>query len=98
MTHGLFELGVATSIKTTTFPDSVPSAEWITEANKKGLEEVFLDAVHEIYDLNMYERFWKNGWSAKLARETRTVLIPKICAVITYAWYTADQEAANGAN
>ena len=98
MTHGLFELGVATSIKTTTFPDSAPSSEWLAKADKKGLEQVFLDAVHEIYDLNMYERFWKNGWSAKLARETRAVLIPKICAVIAYAWYTADQEAANGAN
>jgi len=49
--------------------------------------------MHEVYDMAMYERFWKQGWSAKLARETRQQLIPKICAVITYAWYTAYREA-----
>ncbi len=98
MTHGLFELGVATSIKTTTFPDSAPTSKWLAEADKKGLERVFLDAVDEVYELGMYERFWKQGWNTKLARQTRAVLIPKICAVITYAWYTADREAASGAN
>ena len=98
LTHGLFEFGVATSIKTSTFPDSAPSKAWIAEADEKGLEQVFLDMVHEIYDLNMYERFWKDGWSAKLARETRQLLIPKICAVVTYAWYSAYREAGYGAN
>ncbi len=98
LTHGLFELGIATSIKTTTFPDSTPTAEWLAAADKKGLEQVFIDAVHDIYGMDMYERFWKNGWSAKLARETRQQLIPKICAVVTYAWYAADKEARRGAN
>lgn len=97
-THFLFEWGVAASIKTTTFPNSTPSAKWLAAADKKGLERVFLDAVDEVYELGMYERFWKQGWNTKLARQTRAVLIPKICAVITYAWYTADREAASGAN
>ena len=96
LTHGLFEFGVATSIKTTTFPDSVPSTEWLAAANKKGLEQVFLDAVQSVYNLGMYERFWKHGWNARLARETREQLIPTICAVVTYFWYKADQEASHG--
>lgn len=93
MTHGLFELGVATSIKTTRFTRSAPSPEWLKAADEKGLEQVFLDAMHEIYALGMYERFWKQGWNARLARETRQLLIPKICAVISYAWYAAYREA-----
>lgn len=45
LTHGLFELGIATSIKTTTLPHSTPSEKWLREAEKKGLERVFMDAV-----------------------------------------------------
>ena len=93
LTHGLFELGVATSIKTTRFPNLEPSLKWLKQADEKGLEQVFLDAMHEIFALNMYETFWKYGWSAKLARQTRQVLIPRICDVVSYAWYTAYREA-----
>lgn len=93
MTHGLFEMGIATSIKTTKFPNSTPTNDWMEAADSKGLEKVFLDAVQEVFALGMYEHFWKNGWSAKLARQTRTTLIPIIANVITYAWYTAYREA-----
>ncbi len=93
LTHGLFEFGVATSIKTTRFLHSEPSHEWLKKADAKGLEQVFIDTMHEVYDLNMYETFWKQGWSAKLARQTRVKLIPSICSVITYAWLTAYREA-----
>lgn len=93
LTHGLFEFGVATSIKTTTFKDTAPSASWLRSADAKGLEVVFLDAVHAIYALGMYEEFWKKGWDAKLARQTRRSLIPRIVNVVTYAWYSAYREA-----
>lgn len=93
LTHGLFELGVATSIKTTTFRHSQPTLSWLKKADAKGLECVFLDTVRDVYELNMYETFWKQGWTTGLARQTRQTLIPKICAVITYAWYTAYREA-----
>ncbi len=96
LTHGLFELGIATSIKTTTFPRTTPTADWLMAAGEKGLEQTFLDAVHEVYALNMYETFWRQGWTAKLARQTRAVLIPKICAVITFAWYDAYQKSGRG--
>lgn len=92
-THLSFELGVAAAIKTTTFPNSTPSEHWVADADKKGLEQVFLDAVHEIFAHDMYEQYWKQGWTAKLARQTRQFLIPTICSVITYAWYCADREA-----
>ncbi len=93
LTHGLFEFGVATSIKTTRFPDSQPDDAWLKSARKKGLEHVFVRTMHEIYELNMYEVFWKQGWNSRLARQTRQELIPKICTCITYAWYEAYLEA-----
>ena len=93
MTHALFELGVATSIKTTKFTNSQPSPRWLKKADERGLENVFIDAAKEIYELGMYEEFWKRGWTTKLAIQTRRTLIPKICAVVDYAWYTAYREA-----
>ena len=93
LTHGLFEFGIATSIKTTRFPSTEPSAAWMKVASAKGLERVFLDAVHAVYALNMYESFWKTGWSTKLATQTRRSLIPRIINVVTYAWYSAYHEA-----
>lgn len=93
ITHVMFEFGVATSIKTARFTGHIPTTEWMNSAREQTLEKVFLDAMHEIYALKMYERYWKHGWNTKLANETRTLLIPLICSVITYAWYSAYREA-----
>lgn len=93
LTHGLFEFGVATSIKTTRFDTTTPTSAWLKAADLKGPERVFLDAVQAIYRLNMYEHFWKTGWSTKLAQQTRRSLIPRIVNVVTYCWYCAYREA-----
>lgn len=93
LTHVTFELGIASSIKTTRFINSAPTPEWCKEAESKGLEAVFLEAVHAIFMLDMYQAYWKQGWSAKLARQTREQLVPEIIRVVTYAWYSAYREA-----
>lgn len=92
-THILFELGVATSIKTTTFPKPLIDIAWYHDRDTKTVGEVFNDAVHEVYALNMYETFWRNGWNVKLARETRTTLIPIIARTIAFAWYRSSEQA-----
>ena len=92
-THVLFELGVATSIKTTKFPDSAPNSIWLKLADDKDLQMVFLDAAQQVYALGMYEEFWKRGWTTHLAQQTRQTLIPLIANVITYFWYRAYREA-----
>lgn len=92
-THILFELGVAASIKTTTFPKPVIDSEWVKAQHGKSVSEVFSEAVHEVFALDMYHIFWKNGWSAKLARQTRMTLIPIIARTIAFAWYRAYEAA-----
>ena len=92
-THVLFELGVATSIKTTKFPDSAPNSIWLKLADDKDLQTVFLDAVQQVYALGMYEEFWKRGWTTHLAQQTRQTLIPLIANIITYFWYRTYREA-----
>lgn len=93
LTHVMFEFGVAASIKTARFPGPLVTQKWLEAAKQKGHEQVFLDAMHEIFAMNMYERYWKQGWNAKLARETRQILIPQICSVVMFAWYSAYCEA-----
>lgn len=92
-THLLFEFGIATAIQSTKFPDTAPSLEWITQADKKGLAAVFEDAMQEVYALDMYHEYWRLGWTPKLARKTRQLLIPIIVRTVAYAWYTALQES-----
>jgi len=92
-THFMFEFGVATSIKTTRFVKTGPTEEWIKRAEGMGLEKVFLESVHTVFDMDMYHTFWKSGWNAKLARQTREKLIPEIIQTVTYAWYEAYRKA-----
>lgn len=93
LTHSLFEIGVATCIKPVSFQHSAPTEKWLKEADTKGSQQVFLDAMFNIYDLGMYEVFWKQGWTGHLANQTRSILIPTICRVITYFWLDACKKA-----
>lgn len=93
ITHGFFEFGVATSIKSTRFTNTVPSYKWLKQADEKGVAAVFLEAVQEIYALDMYHEYWQNGWTPKLARDTRRKLLPVIIRTVTYVWYRALMES-----
>lgn len=93
ITHGFFELGVATSIKSTRFTDTVPSYKWLQAADAKGVMAVFEEAINDVYALDMYQEYWRNGWTPKLARQTRLQLLPIIIRTVTYAWYSALMES-----
>ncbi|NCU37471.1 hypothetical protein EOL96_00175 [Candidatus Saccharibacteria bacterium] len=93
LTHGLFEFGVATSIKTTRFLDTTPTADWIAAADKIPFEQVYVGAVQRVYKLDMYHSFWKDGWTTKLAQQSRRDLLPEIIRIVTYAWYKAYRDA-----
>ena len=56
-------------------------------------EVMFLRSLDEIYQLDMYKRFWQQGWTTSLSRETRRVLIPKIIQVVAVFWNCAYKEA-----
>lgn len=92
-THVLFEWGVGMAISTHRFSTVPLTDEIIANAQQKGFETIFLEAVHEIYELNMYEEFWRNGWTTHLARLSRKVLIPLIAEIVAVAWYEAYREA-----
>lgn len=88
-THLAFELGVATCIAPLRFEDSGPSKEELAQVADEGFEAVYVQTLHHIADMNMYEEFAKNGWTRDLARETRSELVPDIIKTVTLAWYQA---------
>ena len=86
-THILFELGVASSIATHRFSKAMPSTSQLEMLEKNGFADLFVQAVHTIHDLDMYHEFWSHGWTTRLARNTRKILIPHITTMVTLAWY-----------
>jgi len=91
--HFMFEWGVATSITPLRFDDTEPTPEEFARIKKDGFEVMFLETLHRIADLEMYKEFARVGWSRRLARETKDVLIPEIIKMVTLAWYQAVLEA-----
>lgn len=94
-THGFFELGVATIITPMRLRRGLPSAQDIKNAQTKGIIKLFEEYAHAIAALNMYERYYRLGWTKKLNRQVRQDLAPTIVRMITLAWYLAVTEAAS---
>lgn len=92
-THGMFELGIATIIKPLAFGDAVPNKHEIKTMQEIGVVEWFKRTSREIAVLDMYDRYYKRGWSTKLTLDVRHKLIPSITKTVTLAWYAALQDA-----
>ena len=88
-THGMFELGIATLILPLTFSDNVPNQKMIDEICEIGIGAWFTRRAREIAILDMYDRYYKRGWTTKLALEVRTKMAPTIINTVTLAWYSA---------
>lgn len=87
--HSMFELGVATIIAPSSMKDSLPKEHQIQEALDVGLQEYFKRAAREVAVLDMYLRYIKKGWTAKLVHDVRHKLGPIIARTVTIAWYLA---------
>ncbi|MBI3624199.1 hypothetical protein HY218_01050 [Candidatus Saccharibacteria bacterium] len=88
-THGLFEMGVATLIAPLGFGEAVPTQEDLTELQTIGLIELFKRIAREIAVLDMYDRYYKKGWTPQYAYQVRHKLGPALVQMVTLAWYSA---------
>lgn len=88
-THNLFEIGVASAIATDNFKNVQIDKKDIVRLKRKGFEAVFLESVHKIDDLKMYDELSNHGWTQRLGIQTKKVLIPEIIRVVMLAWYQA---------
>lgn len=92
-THLLFELGFASAISGYRFGALRPSDTDLHRVEKGEFEALFAEAVSSVYQHGLYEIYYKRGWTAKLARESREFLAPLIVRIIMLSWYAAYMEA-----
>lgn len=93
LSHALFEWGVSSTVRPMKFKKHSLSNAEIKHIRNVGFESYLKQQALEIYELNMYERFLRRGWSMKLVREIRNELAPRIVRSITVAWVLALDES-----
>lgn len=90
--HLAFELGIASTIAPLKFKDIGLTQSRIDDVNTRGFEVVFMEMVHTINDMHLYEEFGEKGWTRRLADRSRRVLMPRIARTVALAWlYAANQ-------
>jgi hypothetical protein len=93
LSHASFEWGVSTVVIPMRLSKGLPTAGDIKHARNIGFDKYLRENALAIYELNMYERFLRHGWTTKLGKEIRQNLGPKIANCITVAWVLAIDEA-----
>lgn len=92
-THALFEIGAAMIFAPLGKSIGIPTTYDIKTVKHIGFEEYFKRVAREVAMFNMYEDFYKRGWTPKLAKTARTELAPRMGRTVTLSWYMAAAEA-----
>lgn len=92
-THLAFELGVATTIAGQRLPDTMPDGNELVRVKEEGFLVLFDEAVQRVAALELYEEFYRFGWTRRLARDTKTLLLPEIMRMVCLAWYDCAMQA-----
>ena len=92
-THALFEMGAAMLMAPMTYRIAQPNRYEIKKVQQIGLSEFFKRTAREVAMLNMYEDFYKRGWTPRLAKTVRLELAPKMARTVTLAWFMAAKQA-----
>lgn len=88
-THAAFEGGVATLIAPLSLRQGKPSTQQIYQLKKDGLDIWFRKQAQLIADLQLYDTFYKSGWTTNLTRQVRSILAPRLVQVVATVWYAA---------
>lgn len=91
-THIYFEMGVAAAVITGRFNQPINPAA-LAEARQLGHLAYFKKEAADIDRLNIYEEFYRTGWTTKLARMIRHQLAPTMTQAIAIEWILAAEAA-----
>lgn len=91
-THHNFEIGVATSLLFTKLNLKL-NESLLAEGRQLGMMEFFKREARNVAGLDLYERFYKEGWTAELARIVRQQIASHACQVVGIIWLLAYLEA-----
>lgn len=88
-THFMFEFGFASALAGARYDSLAPSVEQCASIESDGFMAYFERAIHEVYGFEMYESFYRHGWTRRLARQSKQQLAPLIVTTVALAWYDA---------
>jgi hypothetical protein len=91
-THQNFELGIAFALMGFSIKPRFDDHE-LGRARQLGPVEYFKSEAREVAELNLYERFYKEGWNNDIASTIKKVLAPKAARAIGIIWLLALLEA-----
>ena len=92
-THAAFEMGFATLIAPLGFNDLEPDSEFIKALTKEKVGPWFRKIAQQVAKLNLYDNFYKTGWTLKLSNTAKKELAPTLINAVTTVWYCAYQES-----
>jgi hypothetical protein len=92
-THAAFEWGVAMLLAPLNFRKLLVTPDKITGFKEKTLGQWFREEAQAIAQLELYDDFYKTGWTIPLARRVRNQLVPSIIQAVALVWYGAALEA-----
>ena len=93
--HMLYEMGVAvltTSLSARKIAKK-PSPQEITRLKNGEFIAMFEESIQFVAKKQYYQTFIRKGWTSRLARETRTILLPEISKLVALAWLEAIRRA-----
>lgn len=91
-THQNFELGIAVALLIFPIRAQLDAAE-LARARQLGPVEYFKSEAREVAALELYERFYREGWNNDIASIVKKVLAPKTARTIGIIWLLAILEA-----
>lgn len=91
-THGTFELGVATILMVVERKYKKIKIDDKQILNT-GLGNYYRSIAKEIANLNLYDEYYKRGWTTKLSYQVRKKLLPTIIKTVAEVWLYALKEA-----
>ena len=90
--HFFFEFKVAKIITPMKSKNLYPKLTKIElekiKSKKINLEAEFYNSLAKIAKLKMYDRYLELGWTGKLDKETKEILLPEIVKLITLGWFS----------
>jgi len=92
-THFTFEWGVTIMAMPLRLNNYVPSEDDVAYAVGHSVEQLFQQRAKQIAELEMYDQFYRSGWTPHLAKQVRRELMPAVVNCVTLAWLLAVEEA-----
>jgi hypothetical protein len=92
-THSAFELGVGMLMAPMKLKRAYPTPDKIAEFEALPLRQWFRHQAQHVAALELYDNFYKTGWTIPLARRVRRQLAPMLVQSVELVWYGAIKEA-----